>query len=217
MINNVRRDLNDLPQSLRSYLGVVLGGAGLVFWVITVRESHFLNMNSYGLVSVLGWPFFVGLTLIVAGFTVELFRAPLRSMQLTILIVLLVIFVFGTPCAIEPVASLTTSWVHAGFIQYIVQHGHALNGYDARFSWPGGFSMGAVLVAFAGQANAIGFLRWFPLFIELSYLAPLLVIARFSGVSRRAGWLGVVLFYSTNWIYQDYFSPQALNYLFFLV
>ncbi len=217
MINNVRRDLNDLPQSLRNYLGVALGGAGLVFWVIAVRESHFLNMNAYGLVSILGWPFFVGLALVAAAFTVELFRAPLRSMQLTILIVLLVLFVFGTPCAVEPVASLTSSWVHAGFIQYIVQHGHALNGYDARFSWPGGFSMGAVLVAFAGQANAIGFLRWFPLFIELSYLAPLLVIARSSGVSRRAGWLGVALFYSTNWIYQDYFSPQALNYLFFLV
>jgi len=217
MIQNVRRDLNDLPQTLRSSLGVALGGAGLVFWVVAVRESHFLNMNSYGLVSVLGWPFFVGLALVVVGFTVELFRAPLRSMQLTILIVLLVIFIFGTPCAVEPVASLSTSWVHAGFIQYIVQHGHALNGYDARFSWPGGFSMGAVLVAFAGQANAIGFLRWFPLFIELSYLAPLLVIARFSGVSRRAGWLGIMLFYSTNWIYQDYFSPQALNYLFFLV
>jgi hypothetical protein len=217
MIHNVRRNLNDLPQSLRSHLGVALGGAGLVFWIVAVQESQFLNMNSYGLVSVLGWPFFVGLTLVVAGFTVELFRAPLRSTQLTVLIVLLVLVIFGTPCAIEPVASLTTSWVHAGFIQYIVQHGHALNGYDARFSWPGGFSMGAVLVAFAGQANAIGFLRWFPLFIELSYLAPLLVIARFSGVSRRAGWLGVVLFYSTNWIYQDYFSPQALNYLFFLV
>jgi hypothetical protein len=118
---------------------------------------------------------------------------------------------------VEPVASLSTTWVHAGFVQYVIQHGRVLNGYDARFSWPGGFSMAAVLVAFAGQANAIGLLRWFPFFIELSYLAPLLVIARFGGVSRRAGWLGIALFYATNWIYQDYFSPQALNYLFFLV
>jgi hypothetical protein len=73
------------------------------------------------------------------------------------------------------------------------------------------------MAAFAGQTNACGFLRWFPLAIELSYLAPLLVIARFSGVDRRTGLLGVALFYSTNWIFQDYFSPQALNYLFFLV
>lgn len=217
MISIVPRGLDDLFQLPRRYLGVLLGVAGLVLWIIAVRESHFLNMSAYGLVSILGWPYFVGLALVVLGIVIELFRTPLRSSRLLVLLGLLVLFLFGTACAVEPVASLSTTWVHAGFIQYIIQHGRPLNGYDARFSWPGGFSMAAVLVAFAGQANAIGFLRWFPLFIELSYLAPLLVIARFSGVSRRAGWLGIALFYSSNWIYQDYLSPQALNYLFFLV
>ncbi|HWD96532.1 MAG TPA: hypothetical protein VG246_08945, partial [Acidimicrobiales bacterium] len=96
-------------------------------------------------------------------------------------------------------------------------HGHSLNDYDARFSWPGGFSLAAVLVSFAGLSNALAFLRWFPLVIELLYMAPLLVIARYSGVGKRAAWLGVILYYANNWIYQDYFSPQALNYLFFLV
>jgi hypothetical protein len=74
-----------------------------------------------------------------------------------------------------------------------------------------------VLVIFAGLPNALAFLRWFPLIIELLYMAPLIVIARYSGVGKRAAWLGVIFFYAANWIYQDYFSPQALNYLFFLV
>jgi hypothetical protein len=213
----VRRETDDRPPWLRRELGVLFGIVGLVFWIDAVRTSHFLNMNVYGLVSILGWPYFVGLVLVVAGFTIEVFRTPLRTARLIVLLVLLALFIFGTACAVEPLSSLTSSWVHAGFIQYIIQHGRVLNGYDARFSWPGGFSMAAVLVSFVGQANAIGFLRWFPLFIELAYLAPLLVIARFSGVSRRAGWLGIALCYASNWIYQDYFSPQALNYLFFLV
>jgi hypothetical protein len=211
------RDSGDLLRVVWGNVAVALGVVAIVLWFVAVREAHFLNMDAYGLVSVLGWPYFAGLLLVATGFIIELFRTPLRSLRLIFLIALLALFIFGTACAVEPVASLTSSWVHAGFIQYIVQHGRPLNGYDARFSWPGGFSMAAVLVAFAGQANAIGFLRWFPLLIELSYLAPLLVIARFSGVSRRAGWLGIALYYSTNWIYQDYFSPQALNYLFFLV
>jgi hypothetical protein len=102
-------------------------------------------------------------------------------------------------------------------VQYIFVHGHVLNGYNARFSWPGGFSLGAVVVGFTGQTNALDFLRWAPLVFELLYLPPLLVIAKCSGVGRRAGWLGVTLFYVANWTDQDYFSPQALNLFFFLV
>jgi hypothetical protein len=216
-MNIVQREFEGLPLPLRKNLGLILGFAGLLFWLLAVHNAVYLNMDGYGLVSILGWTYFVGLVLVVVGFAVELMRAPLRSRRILFLIVLLILFLYGTAPAVEPVAQLTDSFIHAGFIQYILQNGHPLNGYDARFSWPGAFSLGAVLVAFTGQANAIGFLHWFPFFIELSYLAPLLVIARFSGVSRRAGWLGIAIYYSTNWIFQDYFSPQALNYLFYLV
>jgi hypothetical protein len=102
-------------------------------------------------------------------------------------------------------------------VQYIYDHGRVLDDYRAEFSWPGDFSLSALIVAFTGQHTATDLLRWFPLAIELLYLAPMLVIARFSGAGRRAGYLGVALFFTSNWIYQDYFSPQALNYLFFLV
>ncbi|MGB7103373.1 MAG: hypothetical protein WBD82_02130, partial [Acidimicrobiales bacterium] len=213
----LRRDHNGVAKLARGYVGLVFGVAGLALWLITVHDAVFANMSGYGLVSVLGWTYFAGLTLVVVGFAIEVLRTPLRSSRLIFLIMLLALFLFGSASAIEPVAELTDAYVHAGFIQYIIGHGHPLNGYDARFSWPGGFSMAAILVAFAGKTNALGFLRWFPLVIEWSYLAPLLVIARFSGVSRRAGWLGIAIYYATNWILQDYFSPQGLNFFFFLV
>jgi hypothetical protein len=184
---------------------------------LALREANFFAMGPLGLASILHWPYFAGLLMTIAGFAFELLHTPVRPNRLIVLIVILILIMYGTASAIEPVAELVTTWVHAGFIQYIVHHGQPLNNYDASFSWPGGFSMGALLVAFTGQANAIAFLRWFPVLAELAYLAPLLVIARFSGVSRRTGYLGIALFYVTNWIDQDYFSPQALNYLFFLV
>lgn len=198
-------------------LGVILGIVGLSLWILSVRSADFFNMSALGLVSVLNWMYFAGLILVCIGFVLELLRAPLRPARLTFLLAVLVVIIYGTASAIEPVAGITDSWIHAGFIQYIVQHGQPLNGYDARFSWPGGFSLAAILVSWVGKTNAYSFLRWFPLVIELSYLAPLIVIAKNAGVSRRAGWLGVALYYATNWIFQDYFSPQALNYLFFLV
>jgi hypothetical protein len=184
---------------------------------LALREANFFAMGPLGLASILHWPYFAGLLMTIVGFAFELLHTPLRPNRLIVLIVILILIMYGTASAVEPVAELVTTWVHAGFVQYIVHHGQPLNNFDASFSWPGGFSMGALLVAFTGQANAIAFLRWFPVLAELAYLAPLLVIARFSGVSRRTGYLGIAVFYVTNWIDQDYFSPQALNYLFFLV
>ncbi len=189
----------------------------MILWLFAIHSAHFADMGPSGLISILGWPYFAGLALVVAGLAYELTRTPLHASRAVWLIVALVVIVYGTASAIEPVAEIVDAWVHVGFVQYIVQHGHPLNNYDARFSWPGGFSLAAVLVAFTGQADALGFIRWFPMFAELSYLAPLLVISRFSGLSRRAGLLGIALYYASNWIFQDYFSPQALNFLFYLV
>ncbi len=202
---------------LRDRLDLYCGVGGVVLWLIAVATSDYSRMNGYGLVSVLGWPYFVGLLLVVLGFGIELSRPTLRHRHLLLLIVLLVVYIYGTACAIEPVSALTDSWIHSGFIQYILVNGHPLNGFDARFSWPGAFSMAAVLTRLVGEPNAYSFLRWFPLLIELAYLAPLLVIGRFSGVGRRAAWLGIAFYVTCNWIYQDYFSPQALAFFFFLV
>jgi hypothetical protein len=201
----------------RDQLGLWCGLAGMVLWWYSVHHANYLRMNGYGLASVLDLAYFVGLTLVIIGFCSELVRPVLRPRRLIFLIVILVIFIYGTASAIEPLAPYSESWVHAGFIQYIFVHGHPLEDYDGRFSWPGAFSMGAVLTKFVGQANALDLTKWFPLFIELASLAPLIVITRSSGVGRRAGWLAIPIFYSSNWIFQDYFSPQGLNYFFFLV
>jgi len=215
VVETTKRSLRS--KNIRDDYGLRMGFAGLVFWLVAVETANYAAMSGYGLVSVLGWPYFLGLILVVVGFGIELLHSPLRPRRLMFLVVVLVLYLYGTGPAVEPIAAMTDSWIHAGFIQYILIHGHALNGFDARMSWPGAFSMSALLAAFVGKANVYGFLRWFPLFVELAYLAPLLVIARFSGIGRRAGWLGIALYYSSNWIYQDYFSPQALNFLFYLV
>ena len=208
---------HEATRRLLSAASLPLGALGLILWFIAVRRSEFSHIGELGLVTVLGWTFFTGLVLLVSGLSLELVRTPMRPHRLMVLVIGLVIMLFGTASAVEPTARVVDSWVHAGFVQYIFVHGHVLNSYDARFSWPGGFSLGALLVGFTGQTNALDFLRWAPLVFELLYLPPLLVIAKCSGVGRRAGWLGVTLFYAANWTDQDYFSPQALNLFFFLV
>ena len=208
------------PYSLmtRTHYGTLtLAVMALLLWFVAVDQAVYADMGLLGLVTLLGWPYFVGLALVALGFANELLRTPMRSRWLLVFVILMMLYLFGTACAIEPIAPLADAYRHSGILQYFFQHGHALPHYEADFSWPGSFSLGAVFVGFAGQANSLGFTRYFPLFIELMYLAPLLVISRSVGVGRRAGWLGVALFYTTDWIYQDYFSPQALGYLFLLI
>jgi hypothetical protein len=204
------------PSRSGGWASVACVVAAAALWVVTVRRSDYADMQPLGLVTILGPTYFLGLAILSAGFAFELVRGRPRELRLVTLVVALVVYLFGTPSAVEPVAALTSSWGHAGFVNYVALHGHALNGFDAEFSWPGTFSAFAIVAAFMGKANVLILLRWFPLGIELAYLAPLVAITRASGVSRRVGWLGIAIFYGTDWIYQDYFSPQAVNYLFYL-
>lgn len=54
-------------------------------------------------------------------------------------------------------------------------------------------------------------------FLNLIYFFPLYVIFTSATTDRRIIWFGIWFFYLTNWIAQDYFSPQGLNFFFYLV
>ncbi len=58
---------------------------------------------------------------------------------------------------------------------------------------------------------------WAPVFFNLLNFGALYGI--FSAITndRRLIWLGIWFFFLTNWVGQDYFSPQALNFFFHLV
>ncbi len=205
-----------ITERLTANVWAMCAAVAVLAWLYTVHRSDYGQIGALGLVTILSPAYFVGLLGVGVGFGVELVRPRVREGRLMCLTLVLIVFLFGTACAVEPVAALPSAWIHDGYVQYLYAHGHALNGFDAEFSWPGMFSMGALVVSFMGQTDAMSLLRWFPLVIELLYLPAMLAIARASGVGRRAGWLGIALFYATDWIYQDYFSPQAVNLLFFL-
>ena len=129
----------------------------------------------------------------------------------------LVLMLHGTPAIIEEVPRFAVTWRHAGITDYIVQHGSVDPGIDAYFNWPGFFILCATFQELAGLGSLTGLARWGSLFFELLYLAPLLMIFRGFTRDRRVIWAAVFLFYATNWIGQDYFSPQAESLFLFLV
>ena len=186
---------------------------GLLMWLWAVSIADPSHMGNFGLSTVLGWQYGVAVVAVASSITWEL--AQRRPRPLPCVLALLIVL-FATAPAIEPIARFPTAWVHAGFITYIQSHGSILPSYDARFSWPGFFSLSAVLDVITGQHDPVVFLKWAPVVFELLYFAPLRVIAKATTSDVRAGWIGTVLFYAVNWIDQDYFSPQAFNMLLFL-
>ncbi len=117
---------------------------------------------------------------------------------------------------IEAAPRFATAYLHVGFVGYIANTGTLLQNYDARFSWPSFFEGVAMLDKVAGVGSADVFLRWWPVAMNLIYVALIFGIANGLLRSELKAWIAAGLFPLANWVGQDYFSPQATGYLLYL-
>ena len=82
---------------------------------------------------------------------------------------------------------------------------------------PGFFTLFAYLFEVAGIKNVVGFASWAPVFFNLMTTGALVLIFKASTNDRRLIWQGVWFYFLANWVGQDYFAPQTLNYFLHLV
>jgi hypothetical protein len=195
----------------------LMTSAALVMGVLALLRVDSSTVGDVGLVSVVGPVYFVAVGLILISFGFALAQRPLRRPLLAFQLLGLIALLDGLGPLVEPHASFATSWLHAGFAQYIAQHGATIPTLDARFSWPGFFALAAFMSRAAGLRGPVVFLRWAPLAFNLMYLPPLYAIFRAVTRNERSWWMGLGFFYMASWVGQDYFSPQAFNFFLFLV
>jgi hypothetical protein len=192
--------------------------APVVAIVVELLVCHYDNpakVGGLGLITVTPWPVYAIAFMLSASFALLLRSEDLPQMALVAHIGALGFLLPGLPGLLEALPRFTTAWLHVGFIQAIIIHKHPIVGLDARFSWPGFFTGVASLVGMAHLDSALPFLRWTPLVFNLAYALPVFIIAR-SLLTLRLAWLVVWAFILTNWVGQDYFSPQGLAYFIFL-
>lgn len=186
-------------------------------WSIGVHETDLNAAGLLGVASAVGWKYVVALALMMSVAATALLRRRLDGIVLTACAVLVTLALYGFVNIADGQASVATAWLHVGFIHYITDNGHVLASYDARFSWPGFFAAGAQLVALAGVPDARPFLLLSPVVFNLLSLPAVFLIARSVTSSRRCAWAAVLVVLGTNWYQQDYFSPQAVCYVLYLV
>ncbi|MFE9201466.1 hypothetical protein [Micromonospora sp. NPDC007230] len=192
--------------------------AALALGVWALRRGDAADIGSLGLVTALRPELYVALALLTASFLRGVFRPrPASDALLAAHVVVLVILLFGAAPIIEPLPRVISGWLHVGFADYIARTGETLPDLDARFSWPGFFALTAMATRLGGLPDAMPLLAWAPVVFNLLYGVAVFRLARLTSTDARTAWLALWLFFPANWVGQDYFGPQAMNYLFYLV
>jgi hypothetical protein len=202
---------------LAPLLSVVLT---ILLWSTSLHGVDLSRMNDLGLVSVLPLSFYAALIVLTISFCLVVQQQQARVPILLLHVIVLIIVIHGTPNILYRTLRYSWSWKHVGLVDYIQRH----NSVDPRIAtlsayhnWPGFFALSALITEAAGLKSALSFAGWAPVFFNLIDLGVLLLIFRTFTQDRRLIWLSIWFFYLTNWVGQDYFSPQALNYFLHLV
>jgi hypothetical protein len=173
-------------------------------------------MTDVGLFSVMPAGTVGLLFLLTASFAFSLVRRPLRPLVALVHVLVLVIALYGVTEFVEPVARFASVYRHVGIIDYISVHQAFNPAIDAYFSWPGFFALGALINKLAGFHSALAYAAWGPLVFNLLFLPPLVAIFSWASKDARITWLALWVFYSCNWVGQDYVSPQGVGFLLWL-
>jgi hypothetical protein len=197
---------------------VLLSLAALALWVVSLARVNLREVNDLGLASVLPVSVLLAPVLATAAFAWTLGQRPLLRLVLLLQVVVLVVMLFGMNPMVEPAPGPNILWRHAGIADHIATTGTIDPRIDAYFNWPGFFVLAAFLSSATGLQSILQLgAAWAPVFFNLLFLGPLLLLFRRATSDHRLIWLAIWFFYITNWIQQDYLAPQALTYFLYLL
>lgn len=190
--------------------------SGILFFS-SLRSMDIRDITDIGLISVMPIQFFASLVLLIGSFFYSLFQSKYFPVIIFLHLLLLIFILFGITAMIEEVPRFNVTWRHIGIIDYIIENQGVGPSWDVYFGWPGLFIFNAFPVLLSGLQEPLNFVSWSPVFLNLLYLGPLLLIFRSVTKDQRLVWSAVLFFYISNWIGQDYFSPQGFAYFFYLL
>lgn len=208
-----------LPRRRAVLMALFLAFALALYWLpaLGITEAGLDTMGGLGLISVLPPATLIGAALLVVVFASLLWMERPHRALLLVTLIATVVCLHALPAVLENEPRFATAWQHLGFMEYIDRTGSAVPDLDARWSWPGFFAAATFVAKACGISDMTEVIRWWPLAMQLLYLAPMLLLVRSMRASWRAKWAGLWIFALSGWVGQDYFSPQGFTYLLYLV
>jgi len=187
-----------------------------VVWFASLQAVDIRNVSDVGVVSALPAACFAALAILIASFTASMRRPTPSTPVVLVHLLALIRMLHGVTAVIGSVPSFNVVWRHAGVTDFIATTGTVDPDIDAYFNWPGFFFLSALATKAAGLDSSLHLSPWAPVAFELLYLPAMVVITRAFTDDRRLAWTATWIFYMTNWVGQDYFSPQAMAYVLYL-
>jgi hypothetical protein len=196
---------------------VLLPLCALFVWAVSLNYVNIRDMTDLGLVSILPASVIIALVILTISFCLTLQQPEPRASIILLHLFLLVFMLYGITTLVEEAPRFAVVYRHAGYTEYIMRTGSVNPDLDAYFSWPGFFVLSAFVTRVTGYQDILSLAAWAPVFFNLIYLGPLYMIFTSATTDKRLIWLGLWFFYLTNWIGQDYFSPQGFNFFLYLI
>ncbi|MHB1593856.1 MAG: hypothetical protein ACYCO9_06265 [Streptosporangiaceae bacterium] len=183
----------------------------VALWAFGLSQTHITRLGPYGLPPALPVVFYAGVVLLVISASAELARRQPTPWRMALHATALVVMLFGTAPLVYAAGRYEWLYKTIGVVQYVNAHG-ALNPHiDIYQNWPGFFALSAWFDKVAGVPSVLAYGKWAQLAFELAAI-PLLYLSYVGlGLSVRQRWLAIMLYSASNWVGQDYFSPQALG------
>ncbi len=203
--------------NLVSFINVLLLFLSIILWMFSLQHESVQHMNDLGMISTFPPSFIFAIIALCISFCLNLRQAKPNVPILMLQLFLLIFMLYGIQNIVEEAPRFNVVYRHAGYTEYIIRTGTVNPNLDAYFSWPGFFVLSAVVTTLAGYHSVLSFAGWAPVFYNVIYAGPLYMLFTSASTNKRLIWLGLWFFYLTNWIGQDYFSPQGLNFFFYLV
>ncbi len=189
------------------------------FALITIKNSG-LHLGAYGLVGSLPPSFFAACAALSLAFILNLGTPGAdrwRDALFVCQIALLLAFLFVTPALIEPFPRFRTTYKVVGLTYLCIANGAVNPAASILLNWPSAWTLFSAMfqVALPSPDTLSVFVKYYAPLIEVAYGVVLYVLFR-PFLSKKQIYLALFLFYSMNYVGQDYLSPQSVAYLLFL-
>lgn len=198
---------------------IVMAGA-MLLWAFSMRIVDVNAMNDYGLISVLPVTYFVALIAVIGCLCLLIHRDEAPEAAFVVLMIALIVMLHSLSPILYGTLRYQWAYKHVGLVDYIIRHGSVdptVFKLDAYHSWPGFFTLNALIVQVGGLGNSLGLGIWAETPFNILNLFALLIVFRALTDDRRLARLAILFFFLANWVGQDYYSPQALAYFLYLV
>jgi hypothetical protein len=191
--------------------------AGVAVGVVALRATDLSAIGPYGLIQALPPAYYAGVALVLAAFPLTWCARRTSRLEFPLELVALVVLMHGAPAIAEPLPRFPSAWLLSGFTSYVADTGRVLPLVDARFSWPSMLAGAAMLTNAGGLPSTQLLLKWWPVALNLAYLVPIYLLAQRLVADTKRAMLMTWLFPLANWVGQDYFSPQSIAFLLYLM